>query len=277
VQVDGHVALVPSQAYATQPGFPAKETGAVLQVPLTEADHPSVAPLHASQEFPQATLQQNPSTQKPVTHTRHPADLQSAPAEVLQGAAGTFWYTHCPAALQYEPVAQSASLPHVVGQVPDDPLHTYDPQPLPALPWGSVVHDPLAEAPSPAEHTSHPPVQAALPQKASEQLLLLHSAGPRQAWPFFLRHTPLALHVFVPVHVSPSSALVTLEHVPMLPALLQALQLVLQAESQQKKSAQERPVWHSRQPATAQSPPVDVLQAAPLAFRDWQVPPVAQK
>jgi hypothetical protein len=96
-----------------------------LHVPLTAPAQPSAWPLQASQAFPHAVLQQNPSTQNPVPHTRQPADLQSAPATVLQLAACAFCAAQAPAALQYEPAAQSASLPHDVGQIGLEPLHTY--------------------------------------------------------------------------------------------------------------------------------------------------------
>jgi hypothetical protein len=53
-----------------------------------------------------------------------------------------------------------------------------------------------------------------LQQILSEQKPLAHSLAAVQPWPIFLRHAPEALHVLLPLHVSASSPLVTLEHVP---------------------------------------------------------------
>jgi hypothetical protein len=105
--------------------------------------------------------------------------------------------------------AQSASLPHVVGHVSDEPLHTYAPHPVPVLPCESAVHVPAV-----ALHVEQPPVHAVLQHSPLAQKPLVHCVAVVQVWPVFRRHAPVDEHVLVPVHESASSALETVVHVP---------------------------------------------------------------
>lgn len=82
--------------------------------------------LHESQAPPQAELQQTPSEQKPVVHSRQPATLQSAVRS--HDPVDVFWAWHAPVALQKNPAAQSLSLPQLAGQFALDPVQT---KPLP--------------------------------------------------------------------------------------------------------------------------------------------------
>jgi hypothetical protein len=51
-------------------------------------------------------------------------------------------------------------------------------------------------------------------QQRSSQMPLAHCAAPVQAFPGLSVQTPVALHVWVPEHVSASSALVTETQAP---------------------------------------------------------------
>jgi hypothetical protein len=63
-----------------------------------------------------------------------------------------------------------------------------------------------------------------------------HVEAAAHVWPFFFLHAPAASQVFAPVHVSRSSALVTLTHAP--PPGVQVLQVPPHAPEQQMPSSQ---------------------------------------
>jgi hypothetical protein len=151
-------------------------------------------------------------------------------------------------------------------------LHTYAPHAglAPTFPCATIVH-----VPGVALQTSHPPAQLPLQQTPSTQLPLAHCVPAVHPCPAFARHAPLAEQVFVPPHVSRSSALATVVHVPGVAA--HVWQLPVQPPLQQYPSLHANEPEHSRHPATMQSPELPMLQEPPCARRAWQIPPAAQK
>jgi hypothetical protein len=80
VHAVAHVELMPSHANGAQDGRPNDPAGAMPHVPGVPA---SPFKAHDWQDALQAVLQQNPSTQFPVLHSRQPGTLQSPPVPVL--------------------------------------------------------------------------------------------------------------------------------------------------------------------------------------------------
>jgi hypothetical protein len=120
-----------------------------------------VATLHASQEPPQAVLQQKPSTQLPLMHWL---------AAVHVPPLG-FWLVQVPLK-QVLPLVHWLLLVQVVGQEAEEPLHRNGEQVgLPALPEATRLHVPTLPV---TLQASQEPPQAVLQQTPSTQLPLPH-------------------------------------------------------------------------------------------------------
>ncbi len=92
----------------------------------------------------------------------------------------------------------------------------------------------------PMLHAWHVPQEAALQQTPSTQLPLEHSPPIAHAWPFVRSaQAPAPLQLVTPAHsFAGSSPFAMFEHVPMLPAMLHALQLVAHEVLQHTPSTQ---------------------------------------
>jgi hypothetical protein len=97
LQPAGHEVDVPLQACGDGQPAVVVPADAGEQVPFAVA--PSDA-AHTSQAAPHAALQQKPSTQFPLAHTRQPAVLQSAPAAGLQALLWAFCAVQFPLGAQ---------------------------------------------------------------------------------------------------------------------------------------------------------------------------------
>jgi hypothetical protein len=71
VQIVPQLEFEPVQRYGAQLGLPGLPAGTTVHCPS------AVRSLHVSQAPEHALLQQNPSTQNPVAHSRQPATRQS--------------------------------------------------------------------------------------------------------------------------------------------------------------------------------------------------------
>lgn len=165
------------------------------------------AMLHAWQVPAHALLQQTLSTQNP--------DKQSVPTAHVAPWSNL----HALAPLQ-DPLVHSPSGSVAVMMGPQVPL----------VPWPFNA----------SEHALHIPVQFVSQQTPSTQKPEMQSVGKVQVAPLSDLHAPKPSHDWlVPEHVPMSSWLAaTFEHVPMLPAMLHAWQVLAQLLLQHKPSAQ---------------------------------------
>jgi hypothetical protein len=110
----------------------------------------------------------------------------------------------------------------------------------------------LTHAPVPAAQVLHTPEHAPAQQMPSSQTPLAHvAAPPGHAPPALTVHAPAALQVLAPLHVSGSSAFVTLVHTPVTGA--QARQVPEHAAEQHTPSAQ-KPLAHVPAPPGQELP-----------------------
>jgi hypothetical protein len=167
---------LPMQAAAPlQKVAPHSDAGSVLTAMGRQVPGPA-ARLHAWHVPSQAPLQHTPSAQKPDWHS-----LAASHSE----AAGCFG-SQVPA-WQNAPGLQSASTPHSPMQAAL-PLHSDRPHsPAASVRAATGVQVPSAEAPSPAAHTSHVPLQAPSQQTPSVQVPERHwldAVQPVPRWSF---------------------------------------------------------------------------------------------
>jgi hypothetical protein len=126
--------------------------------------------LQASQEPPQAVLQQKPSTQLPLMHSE--AEVQAPPLG--------FWLVHLPLK-QVLPLAHCESAVQAVGHEAEAPLHKKGAQVgLPGEPAETGLHVPTLPV---RLQASHEPPHAVLQQTPSTQLPLPHWLAAEQAVP----------------------------------------------------------------------------------------------
>lgn len=164
--------------------------------------------------------------------TQVPVALQVVPLVQVSGSSALLTAVHVPVVQDWQlpvhPVLQQAPSTqlfdaHWVPVQQAAPLAsglvTHTPEALHVLPpkqeskssaFVTATHDPVV-------HDWHEPLQAPPQQWPSTQLFDVHCVLVEHTAPFasdLATHTPDALQVFVPVHVSASSALFTAAHVP---------------------------------------------------------------
>jgi hypothetical protein len=194
------VRVIPSQLPPQVLPAPAQAVWPLRGAPVTATHIPLLdASAHASQDPPQAALQQTPSAQKPLAHWV-PA-VQVWPDFSLQAPVASH---------DLVPLQLSASSAPV-----------------------TAVH-----VPPPAVQAWQAPHEGTPQQRPSTQAPLLQSAAAAHVCPLLLLQAPCASHVRAPLQLSSIPDFTGL-HVPRAPVRLHAVQVPPQAALQQTPSAQK--------------------------------------